>query len=138
MPSFSSRSISILDTVDPALKDICYSVVKHYDIVVLSGFRGEEEQNRLVEEGKSKLVFPKSKHNQDRNGLPQLPCCAVDVVPYPIDWGDSKRFIFMAGMMFHAAHSIGVKLRWGGNWDGDDVIIDDQTFNDLPHFELIG
>lgn len=28
-------------------------------------------------------------------------------------------------------------LRWGGNWDRDGVIIQDQTFQDLPHFELV-
>lgn len=28
-------------------------------------------------------------------------------------------------------------VRWGGNWDGDGVILDDQTFDDLPHVELL-
>jgi hypothetical protein len=28
-------------------------------------------------------------------------------------------------------------VRWGGNWDQDGVILADQSFNDLPHFELI-
>jgi peptidoglycan L-alanyl-D-glutamate endopeptidase CwlK len=29
----------------------------------------------------------------------------------------------------------GVNVRWGGDWDGDRDI-DDQTFDDLPHFEF--
>lgn len=28
-------------------------------------------------------------------------------------------------------------VRWGGNWDGDGIILDDQTFDDLPHVELL-
>ena len=28
-------------------------------------------------------------------------------------------------------------IRWGGNWDRDGVIAFDQSFDDLPHFELI-
>ena len=27
-------------------------------------------------------------------------------------------------------------IRWGGNWDSDGVIIRDQGFDDLVHFEL--
>lgn len=28
-------------------------------------------------------------------------------------------------------------IRWGGNWDSDGVILQDQSFDDLPHFELV-
>jgi peptidoglycan L-alanyl-D-glutamate endopeptidase CwlK len=27
-------------------------------------------------------------------------------------------------------------IRWGGDWDSDDIF-DDQNFDDLPHFELV-
>ncbi len=37
--------------------------------------------------------------------------------------------------MLAAAHDLGIELRWGGDWDRD-AEFDDQTFNDLPHFEL--
>jgi len=36
------------------------------------------------------------------------------------------------------ARAHGLNLLWGGNWDADQVIIDDQNFNDLGHFEIIG
>lgn len=137
MPSFSARSQSILNTVDPRLQEICLRVIEHYDFTVLSGFRTKEEQDDLFAEGKTTLAWPKSKHNQNSSGQSIPPSRAVDVAPYPIDWNDSKRFIFMAGLMFQAAHDLGYKIRWGGNWDNDDVIIDDQNFDDLPHFELI-
>lgn len=38
--------------------------------------------------------------------------------------------------MFQAASTTGVKIRWGGDWDGD-WIHTDQSFHDLPHFELV-
>jgi len=30
---------------------------------------------------------------------------------------------------------MGIRLRWGGDWDGDTEL-DDNKFDDLPHFEL--
>ena len=34
------------------------------------------------------------------------------------------------------AVELGIRLRWGGDWDGDNELRD-QTFNDLVHFEVI-
>lgn len=34
------------------------------------------------------------------------------------------------------ATMMGVKIRWGGDWDLD-TDLKDNTFDDLPHFELI-
>jgi peptidoglycan L-alanyl-D-glutamate endopeptidase CwlK len=34
------------------------------------------------------------------------------------------------------AAKMGIKIRWGGDWDRDEEL-HDQTFFDLPHFELI-
>ena len=33
------------------------------------------------------------------------------------------------------ANRLGLKVRWGGDWDGD-FEFKDQNFHDLPHFEL--
>ena len=61
---------------------------------------------------------------------------AVDVCPYPIDWNNKERFYHFAGYVKGIADSMGIKIRWGGDWDGDTVF-DDQSFHDLPHFELL-
>jgi peptidoglycan L-alanyl-D-glutamate endopeptidase CwlK len=137
MASFSKQSLAILDTVDPELSDICHQLVKMYDIKVLSGFRTKEEQDRLVLEGRSKVSWPKSNHNHNRFTITQQPAMAVDIAPYPIDWQDTKRFVFMAGLFLGIAHERGVKVRWGGDWDVDGIILTDQKFDDLPHFELV-
>ena len=114
--------------------------MSHYDITVLpyGGFRTKEDQDLMIANGKSETPWPRSKHNVDKDGNPRPPSCAVDIAPYPIDWNDTYRFIYLAGCMRQAAARYGVKLRWGGNWDGDDLIINDQSFNDLVHFELAG
>ena len=109
---------------------------------VLEGKREWGRQNQLYLEGRTTLKAPASKHNcppdikaDGKEDVWLSP--AVDIVPYPIDWQDAKRFIYMAGMLMGIGRAKGHIYRWGGNWDMDQVIIDDQNFDDLPHFELI-
>ena len=40
-----------------------------------------------------------------------------------------------AGFILGVASQLDISLRFGGDWDGDRKT-DDQTFNDLFHFEL--
>ncbi len=129
MPALSSKSQSILSTCHQDLEDICHLVIETYDFTITEGFRTDARQDELFRQGKSKLQAGESKHNQQ-------PSIAVDVVPYPIDWDNIARFYLLAGFMFQAAESIDVRLRWGGDWDGDWVHTD-QSFHDLPHFELM-
>ena len=66
----------------------------------------------------------------------------VDVAPYPIDWEDLDRFRYFAGYVMGVAailHSEGLithRLRWGGDWNRDTQV-KDNSFNDMPHFELV-
>jgi hypothetical protein len=128
MPSFGKRSKENLKLCDVRLQDILMEAIKYYDFAVICGHRGEEEQNKAFHEGRSKLKFPQSKHNQN-------PSKAVDVVPYPINWNDESRFFYLAGLIKGIASSMGHVIRWGGDWDGDGDF-NDQSFIDLPHFEL--
>ena len=41
-----------------------------------------------------------------------------------------------AGFVLGIAKSIGITLRWGGDWDRDWTVMDNK-FDDFPHFELI-
>lgn len=129
MNKFSKRSRERLESCHADLIALCERVLEVYDFSVLEGHRSGERQDELFRQGKSKVKAGESKHNF-------TPSLAVDIAPYPIDWTDSNRFYLLAGMMFQAAHELGVKLRWGGdwnrNWDHKD-----QAFMDLPHFELV-
>ena len=129
MPSFSNKSKSKLDTCDERLQRVLNEVIKTFDCTVLEGHRTESRQNEMLRTGKSKLAYPHSKHNL-------LPSNAVDVAPYPIDWNDRERFTYFAGYVKGIAESMNIKLRWGGDWDSDWKV-KDNNFDDLPHFEIL-
>lgn len=129
MPKFSTNSKAILATCHPHLQSLCNLVIVHYDFKVLWGHREERVQNEFYREKRSKKKFPCSKHNFN-------PSLAVDIAPYPIDWNDIRRFDILAGRIMECADEISINIRWGGDWDSDDDV-NDQTFNDLGHFELM-
>ncbi len=60
---------------------------------------------------------------------------AVDICPYPVDWSDVKKFDAIAKAMFAAARELGVKIRWGADWDGDGKPRE-RGESDSPHFEI--
>ena len=141
MPSFGGTSRLQLDTCRSEIIETLEIVVIEYDIKVLEGVRSWARQAELLEEGRTKVGPGLSKHNppmiggvEDESWLSN----AVDVVPYPIDWKDARRFIYMAGMIIGVGRTLGYDFRWGGNWDEDQIILDDQNFDDLPHFEYKG
>jgi len=128
MPRFGKKSKQRLETCDKRLQEVFNEVIKTVDCSVLEGHRGKDRQNALYKEGKTKLVFPKGGHNNS-------PSLAVDVVPYPVDWGDRERFHLFAGFVLGIAKSMGIKLRWGGDWN-INWFVDDNKFDDFPHFEI--
>ena len=128
MPRFSKKSLSKLETCDKRIQDLFLRVVKKFDCTIIEGHRSKDRQNKLFKEGKSKLKYPKGKHNA-------IPSKAVDVAPYPIDWSDRERFTYFAGYVLGIAYEMGLKIRWGGDWDMDTQV-KDNNFDDLPHFEI--
>ena len=126
MPKFSARSLKNLEQCHPLLQLLMYEAIKVTDFSVICGFRGEKEQNEAYARGNSKLKWPQSKHNQ-------TPSLAVDIVPYPIDWNDERRFRTLGTVVKEIWAQLpeekkeGWSLSWGGDW---------KTFKDFPHFEL--
>jgi hypothetical protein len=129
MPSFGEKSKKQLATCHPELQRLFNEVIKYWDCTVIEGYRGPEEQHKTFVEGKSKLDWPHGKHNK-------LPSLAVDVAPYPVDFNDARRIYCFSGFVLGMAVTMGIKIRWGGDWDRDTEV-KDNTFNDLVHFEVI-
>ena len=129
MPKFGKRSKERLATCDERLQKVFNEVINYVDCSVLEGHRGEREQNKYFAEGKSKVQYPLGRHNAK-------PSRAVDVVPYQIDWNDRERFHLFAGFVLGIAYSMDISLRWGGDWN-QNFEVDDNNFDDFPHFELI-
>lgn len=128
MPNFGRRSVHQLRTCDLWLQRLFERVVINYDCAVLIGHRGEEPQHQAFLSGKSEKDWPDGEHNT-------YPSKAVDVAPWPIDWENTKRFYHFAGYVLGVAEVLAIPIRWGGDWDRD-YDLDDQDFNDLVHFEL--
>ncbi len=107
MPRFSTSSWRKLQTVRSELREVMEVVIDHYDITILEGRRSWERQDELFRQGKSKLRSGESKHNapMDRGGgeMENWLVDAVDIAPYPIDWKDTKRFVYMAGLVMGVA-----------------------------------
>ena len=126
MAAFSKRSLKNLSTCHIDLQTLFNEVIQYVDCTVTCGHRDEMEQNLAFERGFSKLEYPKSKHNS-------LPAMAVDVIPYPVDWGNKKRFIDFGNFVLEKAYSlykdglITHRVEWGGLW---------SSFPDLPHYQL--
>jgi peptidoglycan L-alanyl-D-glutamate endopeptidase CwlK len=129
MNKFGKVSLERLTQADPRWEEILNELLKHMDVTILCTHRGQVEQDKAYHTNKSKLKWPNSKHNS-------LPSIAVDIAPYPIDWNNTKRFGYMAGLVVTIGAAKGHKVRWGGDWDSDGET-QDQNFHDLPHFELV-
>ncbi len=129
MPEFSKQSLERLSTAHPDLQVLFREVVEMFDCSVLGGHRDQETQDRYFDEGKSQLKWPNGKHNK-------IPSEAVDVAPCPIDWTDTSRFYYFAGYVKGVADQLGIKIRFGGDWN-QDTQVKDENFLDLVHFELI-
>ena len=127
MPKFSQQSLSKLSSCHPDLQRLFNEVINHFDCTIIEGYRSEQDQFKAFKDGKSKISSG-GNHNH-------LPSLAVDVAPFPIDWQDKERFYYFAGFVNATAKSLGINIRWGGDWNGDNNL-KDQNFFDLPHFEL--
>ena len=128
MPRFGRKSKERLATCEKDLQMVFNEVIKHVDCSVLEGHRSAERQDKLFDEGKTKVKYPNGRHNAN-------PSRAVDVAPYPIDWDDRERFHLFAGFVLGIATQMGLNIRWGGDWD-QDFEVQDNKFDDFPHFEL--
>lgn len=145
MPSFGSVSRLHLSTCHRSHRTFWQLIVAEYDCSILCGARLEEAQTAAFEAGLSHVQWPNSNHNIRPEGakpgswewlnLP-IQSRAVDVAPYPIDWNDKERFYHFAGYVKARAEAFNVKLRWGGDWDGD-LDLRNQKFFDLVHWELL-
>lgn len=121
MPRFGKRSLKRLETCHEDLQAIAHELIKELDVTVLCGHRGEQEQNSAFINGRSKLQWPRSKHNKQPSG-------AMDLAPWNkgVDWSDIASFEDMCDRIERIAKELGVKVRMGRYF----------SFKDYPHVEL--
>tara|TARA_R110002167_G_scaffold211176_1_gene415640 strand:+ start:66 stop:446 length:381 start_codon:yes stop_codon:yes gene_type:complete len=113
-----TRSMQSLSGVNPDMVAVVEKAIEitEEDFSVIEGIRSLDRQKQLLKDGKSTTL--NSRHITGH---------AVDMVPYPVDWEDLKRFEKMAKAMKKAAKELDISIVWGGDW---------KNFYDAPHFEL--
>ena len=142
MNKLSKTSKERLGTCHPDLILIIETAItiSNIDFGVAEGYWPLSLQKKYFDEGKSKIdgINKKGKHNV-------VPSMAVDIYAYfngKAQW-DKESLSYISGVI-HAVtemllkeDKISHRIRWGGNWDMDGVILIDQSFDDRPHYELI-
>jgi len=131
---FSKLSKQRLTGVNPKLVQVVQRALEltTQDFSVLEGVRTAQRQRELYQQGRTtpgNIVTwtLKSKH---------IDGVAVDLIPYPLDWNDTKAFNAIAEAMFKASKELKIPIRWGADWDQDGKPRE-RGETDSPHFELI-
>lgn len=133
MFKLSPKSLDKMKGVNPTLVAVVKRAIElsAIDFSVLEGFRTHERQEQLYAQGRTapgNIVTwtMKSKHLDGK---------AVDLVPYPLDWNDMKKFDQISKAMFAAADELGVSIRWGADWNQNGKPRE-KGETDSPHFEI--
>lgn len=133
MRTWSANSQKHYDTLDPRLQKLCTRIRDEVcDISIICGHRGQVEQDEYYATGRSKVKYPNGKHNS-------MPSRAVDIQPYPMPEYNPKVWAalgYIAGRAYAIAWEEGFAIRWGGDWDNDGDLTD-QNFDDLYHIEVL-
>lgn len=139
--ALGARSLKNLEGVHPKLVDIVKLAIAYtkVDFTVIEGVRTQERQNLLYAQGRTKpgqiVTWSRTSNHftNKRTGFGH----AVDLVPFPVDWNDLKKFDAISLAMFAAADQLNTPIRWGADWDRDGFPRE-RGETDSPHFELWG
>lgn len=138
MAKFGAASLAALVGLHPDIIKVLNKAVERYDIGVLNGVRTQAQEASYVAAGLSKTMH--SMHLPQADGLGH----AADVAPFPQNWNQPESVklsqfeidqIFLGGYLLGLGDAMGVRLRYGGDWDGDGRNVA-TGFRDLDHIEL--
>lgn len=143
MPKFSLVSVRKLDSCDFRIQKVMDEAIQLYDFIVVEGHRSIARQQALYKQGRTEPgeivtqvdgINVKGMHNW-------IPSRAIDIAPYSYklkgpDWDNRDGFLILTGIILGIAKALDIKLRWGGDWNGN-WDMKDQKLHDLGHFELV-
>lgn len=137
---WGSSSWKKLKTCHPQIQEWMIEAIKHMNLTIICGERGEVEQRKAVTSGASTVPYPKSKHNKPNPfNVGSDGVKAIDVAPFPVDWLDLERFCYVGGKIMLLADMLKIDIRWGGDWDKNGRMRDDEergALRDYVHFEM--
>lgn len=143
--SFGPASKARLQGLHPDLVKVLERAIQISDIdfTIIEGVRSAERQASLYAQGRTK-PGPKvtwvrhSNHQVSADGFGH----AVDMYPFPVSLVLSQKpkeyeplFDIIAKAMFKASKELNIPIRWGANWDMDNMPRE-RGETDNPHFEL--
>ena len=149
--NLSQKSLDKMNGVDERLQRVVKRAIQltKQDFMVLEGVRTKEQC--MINYGKGRTIaqcvakgVPAQYANpnaakvtwlNDPFASKHVSGKAVDLVPYPVDWNDLKKFDAIAQAMLQAAKELNVPIRWGADWDNDGKPRE-RGESDSPHFEI--
>lgn len=145
MFSFGKASQARLEGLHPDLVKVLKRAIQlsEIDFTIIEGLRSAERQAALYAQGRTKpgpkvTWVRKSNHQAKDDGFGY----AVDVYPFPVSLVLSHTpkeyeplFDIIAKAVFAAAKELEIKIRWGADWDMDNMPRE-RGETDNPHFEL--
>ncbi|WP_305817532.1 M15 family metallopeptidase [Photobacterium leiognathi] len=137
MYHLGERSLTRLHKLHPKLAAVVAVAITltEQDFTVSETIRSKERQHELYY-GKPKRTWTlNSKHMIQSDGYGH----AVDLVPLKNGAADWDACPVVAKAMFAAADIVGVRIRWGGDWNQNGSSKDEHQRGsyDGPHFEII-
>ena len=128
MYELDQDSLRNLGTCHIELQRLFSEVSKNMRCVVLCGYRDEETQNHMLNEGQTERKFPTSRHNE-------FPSRAVDVLPLELqNWPSKEKLHYFGGYVHGVADQLGIKLNWGPYL----LYFDEAgTHSPYEHFEIV-
>lgn len=146
--ALGKNSIQRLNSCHPDIQAVVKEAIRHtqVDFGVAEGHRPVARQQKLYAQGRTapgKIVtYVDGKERVGKHNL--QPSMAIDLYAWvggKALW-DERYLTYLAGVLtataerLYQAGAIKHRWHWGGNWDRDGVIVDDQKFIDYPHHEL--
>ena len=158
MPNYSRISNSRLNSSESDLIVLFTEVIKSFDNTIIFGYRDKVEQFSLFMKGRTLIgnewvITDRRKVVTYKDGYDKmsthnyLPSRAIDAVPYYKDkphirWNETHTICYFAGHVMATALKLKEQgkithdIRWLG--DGNmNKIVEDETFMDLYHYEII-
>lgn len=135
---FGSRSETNLVGVNAGLVKVVRLalIISNVDFAVIEGLRSKERQRALYAQGRTApgKIVTWTLHSKHINGN------AVDLLPInpatnKPDWDFAVGFREVSDAMFAAADRLGIRIRWGKDWNGNGIA-GEKGETDTPHFEL--
>ena len=140
---FSKNSEKKLRGMEKPLQDIFRLALKLSDVDfgISEGHRAISRQKKLYAQGRTEpgdivTNIDGVKNLSDHN---YKPARAGDIYAYVNGQAnyDDIYMMYLGGVITAAAKILELDIKWGGNWDGDGVLLTDQNLKDAPHYSII-